>query len=128
MRSQLCKPVSHLLEIVVRQSSSKLLAESSDDLPVFSRLRRMGDCGSTLLRPSFHVDVSTLLLSVASAWKDKVGIVDSFVSNTSLVDHLGIFGNVIISEVIMSKDVNYLCLVEISFLILRDTNVTGSNS
>lgn len=88
----------------------------------------MGNSVSSSLDPSFHIDIDSILLCVASAWEYQVSIVDSFISHASLVDDFCSIRNVVFSEVIMAKDVYDLCILQLAFLVLWDSDVKGGYS
>ena len=86
----------------------------------------MSDCVSSSLNSSLHIHEKSIFLSVASSGQNHVSIINTFITNTTLIDYFSSVRNIIFSKVIMAKYVDYFCVFHLAFCVLWNTNVAGS--
>jgi hypothetical protein len=126
MGSELSQASADFIERVVGEGISHLFGKGTEDHPVITSVSRRAKSGSGLLDTTIGVCVGGLLLEVTGRRKDQVSVVDSLISSSSHVDHISVFGDILVSEVVGSHKEHNLGF-GLGALLSGDSEVEGAN-
>lgn len=119
---------SQLLDVVVWEWGSDFLGHSSKNHPVVLGKSWGREAASGSLGSSIDVDVGSDLLKVAGSGEDEVGVEGSLITSMSLVDNEGILWDLLMSELVIAKEVDDLGGLQVRWALGGDTELELINS